>query len=79
LSLQVLQIPNEIAASVVNIKRLENKKFWQRAPENENSHVSHTKTYIQQGITTFVDLNHLPQEGSDNDAREKIQHPLEAI
>jgi hypothetical protein len=45
--LQVLQIPNEIAANALNIKRLENKNFWQTAPENENSRVSHTKTYIQ--------------------------------
>jgi hypothetical protein len=34
-SLQVLQIPNEIAANALTIKRLENKNFWQTAPENK--------------------------------------------
>jgi hypothetical protein len=49
LSLQVLtkQIPNGIAANTLNIKRLENKNFGQKAPEKENSHVLYTKMYIQ--------------------------------
>jgi hypothetical protein len=78
LSQQVLQIRSETAANALNIKRLENKKLWQTAPENENSRVSYTKTYTQWSITTLVDLKHLPQEESNNDACGKIQHPLEA-
>jgi hypothetical protein len=40
---KVLQISNEIAANALNIKRIENKNFWQTAPRIENSRVLHTK------------------------------------
>jgi hypothetical protein len=45
--MELRQTPNGIVANALNIKFLENKNFWQTAPENENYRVSYTKTYIQ--------------------------------
>jgi hypothetical protein len=39
------QIPNGIAPNTLNIKHLENKNVWQKAPEKENSRSIHKNVY----------------------------------